>query len=71
MRRSATREVDFDARFVDAVRQIAPDVVLNAPHGRGGEGGVPGEETLPVVEIVSSDDCYSYDAKYSPADRGT
>ena len=33
------RSLDFDGRFVDALRQIAPDVVFNALHGRGGEDG--------------------------------
>ena len=33
------RTLDFDARFVDAVREIAPDVVFNALHGTGGEDG--------------------------------
>ena len=33
------RTLDFDARFVDALREIAPDVVFNALHGRGGEDG--------------------------------
>jgi D-alanine-D-alanine ligase len=33
------QSLDFDARFVDAIREIAPDVVFNALHGRGGEDG--------------------------------
>ena len=33
------RSLDFDARFVDALREIAPDVVFNALHGPGGEDG--------------------------------
>jgi D-alanine-D-alanine ligase len=33
------RSLDFDARFVDAIREIKPDVVFNALHGRGGEDG--------------------------------
>ncbi|HEY0395469.1 MAG TPA: D-alanine--D-alanine ligase [Candidatus Elarobacter sp.] len=33
------RSLDFDARFVDALREIKPDVVFNALHGRGGEDG--------------------------------
>ncbi len=33
------RSLDFDARFVDAIREIAPDVVFNALHGPGGEDG--------------------------------
>ena len=34
------RSLDFDARFVDAIREIAPDAVFNALHGRGGEDGI-------------------------------
>lgn len=34
------KSLDFDSRFVDAIRQIAPDVVFNALHGPGGEDGV-------------------------------
>jgi D-alanine-D-alanine ligase len=33
------RSLDFDSRFVDALREIAPDVVFNALHGTGGEDG--------------------------------
>ena len=33
------RSVDYDARFVDAVREIAPAIVFNALHGPGGEDG--------------------------------
>src|SRR4030081_2141998 len=33
------KSLDFDARFVDAIREINPDVVFNALHGRGGEDG--------------------------------
>jgi len=33
------RSLDFDATFVDAIREIAPDVVFNALHGVGGEDG--------------------------------
>ena len=33
------KSLDFDARFVDAIREIKPDVVFNALHGRGGEDG--------------------------------
>ncbi len=33
------QSLDFDARFVDAIRELAPDVVFNALHGRGGEDG--------------------------------
>lgn len=33
------RAVDFDARFVDAVREFAPDVAFLALHGPGGEDG--------------------------------
>ena len=34
------RSLDFDARFVDALREWRPDVVFNALHGPGGEDGV-------------------------------
>ncbi|MBD5656438.1 MAG: D-alanine--D-alanine ligase [Candidatus Eremiobacteraeota bacterium] len=33
------RSLDFDARFVDAIGEFAPDVVFNALHGPGGEDG--------------------------------
>jgi D-alanine-D-alanine ligase len=33
------QSLDFDARFVDALREIEPDVVFNALHGTGGEDG--------------------------------
>ncbi len=33
------RSLDFDMRFVENVREIAPDVVFNALHGPGGEDG--------------------------------
>lgn len=33
------RSLDFDQRFVEALREIAPDVVFNALHGPGGEDG--------------------------------
>ena len=33
------QSLDFDARFVDALRDIRPDVVFNALHGTGGEDG--------------------------------
>jgi D-alanine-D-alanine ligase len=33
------QSLDFDARFVDGLRQIRPDVVFNALHGTGGEDG--------------------------------
>ncbi|MDQ2866555.1 MAG: D-alanine--D-alanine ligase [Candidatus Eremiobacteraeota bacterium] len=33
------RSLDYDAAFVDAIREIAPDVVFNALHGPGGEDG--------------------------------
>src|SRR5579872_4551237 len=33
------RSLDFDARFVHNVHEIAPDVVFNALHGPGGEDG--------------------------------
>jgi len=34
-----TQSLDYDARFLDAIRRIAPDVVFNALHGPGGEDG--------------------------------
>ena len=34
-----TQSLDYDRRFVDAIREIAPDVVFNALHGPGGEDG--------------------------------
>lgn len=33
------QSLDFDGRFVDAIREIRPDVVFNALHGTGGEDG--------------------------------
>lgn len=33
------RSLDFDARFIDGLREIKPDVVFNALHGTGGEDG--------------------------------
>ena len=33
------RTLDFDTRFVDAIRELDPDVVFNALHGTGGEDG--------------------------------
>lgn len=33
------KSLDYDARFVDAVRDLAPDVVFIALHGPGGENG--------------------------------
>ncbi len=33
------KSLDFDGRFVDALREIRPDVVFNALHGPGGEDG--------------------------------
>ena len=33
------QSLDYDRRFIDAVREIAPDVVFNALHGPGGEDG--------------------------------
>lgn len=33
------QSLDYDARFVDAIRELAPDVVFNALHGPGGEDG--------------------------------
>ena len=35
----SAQSLDFDARFVDALRDIRPDVVFNALHGTGGEDG--------------------------------
>jgi D-alanine--D-alanine ligase len=35
----SAQSLDFDARFVDALREIRPDVVFNALHGTGGEDG--------------------------------
>lgn len=34
-----THSLDYDRRFVDALRDIAPDAVFNALHGTGGEDG--------------------------------
>ena len=31
--------LDYDRRFIDAIGEIAPDVVFNALHGPGGEDG--------------------------------
>jgi D-alanine-D-alanine ligase len=33
------QSLDFDRRFFDSVREVAPDVVFNALHGPGGEDG--------------------------------
>ena len=33
------QSLDFDGRFVDAIREIRPDAVFNALHGTGGEDG--------------------------------
>lgn len=33
------QSLDYDGRFLDAVRALAPDVVFNALHGPGGEDG--------------------------------
>lgn len=33
------QSLDYDARFIDNIREIAPDVVFNALHGPGGEDG--------------------------------
>jgi D-alanine-D-alanine ligase len=33
------QSLDFDRRFVDALREIGPDLVFNALHGAGGEDG--------------------------------
>ncbi len=34
-----TKSLDYDVRFVDAIREIAPDVTFIALHGPGGENG--------------------------------
>jgi D-alanine-D-alanine ligase len=34
-----SQSLDFDGRFVDALREICPDAVFNALHGTGGEDG--------------------------------
>jgi D-alanine-D-alanine ligase len=31
--------LDYDRRFIDAIREVAPDVAFNALHGPGGEDG--------------------------------
>src|SRR5579884_4536046 len=33
------QSLDYNERFVDAVRELDPDVVFNALHGPGGENG--------------------------------
>ena len=33
------KSVDYDERFIDAMRELRPDVVFNALHGPGGEDG--------------------------------
>ncbi|MBV8333022.1 MAG: D-alanine--D-alanine ligase, partial [Candidatus Eremiobacteraeota bacterium] len=33
------KSIDYDERFVDAMRELKPDVVFNALHGPGGEDG--------------------------------
>jgi len=33
------KSVDYDERFIDAMREMKPDVVFNALHGPGGEDG--------------------------------
>jgi len=35
----SAQSLDYDRRFIDAVRDIAPDAVFNALHGPGGEDG--------------------------------
>ncbi len=35
----AAQSLDYDRRFVDAIRDLAPDAVFNALHGPGGEDG--------------------------------
>src|SRR5579864_2590471 len=34
-----TQSLDYDGRFLDALRELEPDVVFNALHGPGGEDG--------------------------------
>lgn len=45
-----THSLDYDERFVDAVREIAPDAVFNALHGTHGEDG----EIQGVLEYLRS-----------------
>lgn len=33
------QSLDYDGRFIEAIREIAPDIVFNALHGPGGEDG--------------------------------
>ncbi len=33
------QSLDYDSRFIDAIRRLEPDVVFNALHGPGGEDG--------------------------------
>ena len=33
------QSLDYNERFIDAIREVAPDVVFNALHGPGGEDG--------------------------------
>ena len=33
------QSLDYDERFIDAIRELAPDVVFIALHGPGGEDG--------------------------------
>lgn len=33
------KSIDYDERFVEAIRELKPDVVFNALHGTGGEDG--------------------------------
>ncbi|MBV8153917.1 MAG: D-alanine--D-alanine ligase [Candidatus Eremiobacteraeota bacterium] len=33
------KSIDYDERFVDAMRELKPDIVFNALHGPGGEDG--------------------------------
>lgn len=35
----SAQSLDYDARFIDALREIRPDVVFNALHGTAGEDG--------------------------------
>lgn len=35
----SAQSLDYDRRFIDAIRDLAPDLVFNALHGPGGEDG--------------------------------
>jgi D-alanine-D-alanine ligase len=54
------KSLDFDARFIDALREIRPDVVFNALHGTGGEDGtVQGILEWLKLPYTGSDVCAS------------